>query len=446
VKVGIINIKEIEPGERFRKDYGNITELAESLKSEGIIQPLAVMWRGDDKPYLLLAGGRRFKAAEQAGIEMIPVRIYDKELTLAEQRIIELTENAVRKDLDWKERAQLSKEIDSLHKAEYGEKKSTNPDAAGWSQRDTAKFLGRAVGAVSQDIRLAEILAVMPELGECKDRGEALKRIDNVMRDMTMKDLARQIAEQKAVTPEEVAKAELINSFIIKDFFDGIREVPTGSVDLVELDPPYAVALHSLKKSADGLAMQMDGYNEVPEDQYPAFLDRVFKEAFRILKPTGWLIAWFGPEPWFEIVYNLIRRHNFECRRIPALWIKSAGQTMQPDIYLASTYEMFFYARKQAAVIEKRGRANTFLYPPVPPQRKNHPTERPIEMIQDILSTFTKPNSVIAVPFLGSGNTILAASNLDMRAFGYELTQAYKDRFAVRVDQGELGSYNSYVH
>jgi ParB-like chromosome segregation protein Spo0J len=37
-----IALTDIEVGERFRKDYGNITELAMSIKKEGLIQPIAV--------------------------------------------------------------------------------------------------------------------------------------------------------------------------------------------------------------------------------------------------------------------------------------------------------------------------------------------------------------------------------------------------------------------
>jgi DNA modification methylase len=50
----------------------------------------------------------------------------------------------------------------------------------------------------------------------------------------------------------------------------------------------------------------------------------------------------------------------------------------------------------------------------------------------------------VFVPFLGSGNTILSAANLGMQAFGCDLSQGYKDSFAVRVASGAPGSYQSY--
>jgi DNA modification methylase len=48
------------------------------------------------------------------------------------------------------------------------------------------------------------------------------------------------------------------------------------------------------------------------------------------------------------------------------------------------------------------------------------------------------------VPFLGSGNTLLATSNLGMSAFGYDLSEEYKNAYIVRVNEARPGSYKSY--
>ena len=107
MKLDIIKVKDIEFGNRVREDYGDIKELVLSFKKEGIIQPLAVKeinWSPDegDEPayrYLLLAGGRRYTAAKDADISEVPVRIYERDLSEAEIKGIELAENIYRKDL-----------------------------------------------------------------------------------------------------------------------------------------------------------------------------------------------------------------------------------------------------------------------------------------------------------------------------------------------------------
>ena len=56
-------------------------------------------------------------------------------------------------------------------------------------------------------------------------------------------------------------------------------------------------------------------------------------------------------------------------------------------------------------------------------------TQRPIELMIELLKTFCWEGDRILVPFLGSGTTLLAAEHLKMSAFGFELEQSYKDGF-----------------
>lgn len=441
MKVDIVPISSIEIGERFRVEMGNINELVQSIKKEGIIQPLAVCEQPDsEKPYLLLAGGRRMEACRRAGVTHVPVRIYDKDLTPAERRSIELAENLYRKNLEWQEQARLAKEIDKLQKSIYGEKISKSPDAEGWSLRDTAKLIGRSPGSISIDIKLADLLEKVPEVAACKTREEAVKKMSLVYKDFIRSMKADEIKNSIGNTPLDKLRSRLIESYIVGDFFSLIKSVPSESIDIVELDPPFGIDLDEDKKSE----VFDTSYKEVDKKSYVDFISSVIKEIYRVMKNSSWLIMWFGPDPWFNVVLEKLRENNFAVRGIPAVWVKPNGQTMRPDIYLASTIEMFFYARKGDAKIVKQGRSNSYIYPPVPPQYKVHPTEKPIEMLQDILSTFSEPGSTCLVPFLGSGNTILAASNIGISAFGYDLSQEFKDRYIIKVSTGKPGEYKSY--
>ena len=112
LEVAVIDIKQVTFGERFRVDYGDLDLLVESIKKEGIIQPLAVKRISSDQ-YTLLAGGRRYKACTLANITQIPVRIYPESISEMEMRAIELMENVARKDLDWVEALKLKQEINN---------------------------------------------------------------------------------------------------------------------------------------------------------------------------------------------------------------------------------------------------------------------------------------------------------------------------------------------
>ena len=86
-----------------RKDIGDITELTESIKTNGIMQNLTVM--EDEENFIVLIGHRRLAAAMEAGLDTAPCMVVDK-LPVSEQIGIMLLENLQRNDLTIPEQAQ----------------------------------------------------------------------------------------------------------------------------------------------------------------------------------------------------------------------------------------------------------------------------------------------------------------------------------------------------
>ena len=92
MEVTKINPNQIKVDEsRFRKDFGDISELAESIRNFGLLQPVVI-----DRDFNLIAGERRLRACLSLGLEEILVRFYD-ELDELTAREIELEENIRRK-------------------------------------------------------------------------------------------------------------------------------------------------------------------------------------------------------------------------------------------------------------------------------------------------------------------------------------------------------------
>ena len=83
----------------------------------------------------------------------------------------------------------------------------------------------------------------------------------------------------------------------------------------------------------------------------------------------------------------------------------------------------------------ERGRSNVFSFAGVAGQKKYHPTERPVGLIEEILSTLTAGLSIVFVPFLGSGATLRACYNLGLKAFGSDLNGEYKSKFMLAVEE-----------
>lgn len=430
-RVAMVPLNDIEVAERARVEMGDLDEFEAALKEQGLAQPLAVYLQQDnDKPYRLIAGGRRYAILAKNNVQEVPVRIYDKELSTLELKILELSENIHRKDFEWLERANLEREIHNLQlELHGGQKISTSTNATGWSLRDTAKFVDRNVASVHNSVQLADAAERFPELfTKCKNQSDATKILKKLGEAAIRDAIVKKMDLQMPKSSTDIVKKKLADNFIVRDFFEGVKAIPENTFHLVEIDPPYAIDLENVKKD-----YSHSDYNEVPVDTYQVFLANLFAECYRVMAQHSWLICWFAPEPWFEIVYRELNNAGFETNRMCGIWTKGIGQSMRPEIYLANSYEMFFYAWKGRPALAKPGRINHFDTPPVAANKKRHPTERPVELMKEIYQTFTWPNSRVLIPFLGSGNGIIAAHQSNMTALGFELSKAYRDSFLVEL-------------
>lgn len=102
----LINIEQIKIEDRIRKDFGNIQELADDIKQNGLINPPVVMQESDNT-YTLLAGERRIRALKLLGYKQVEVRTW-KSLNDEEKLNIEISENEARKDFSKSERMEYA--------------------------------------------------------------------------------------------------------------------------------------------------------------------------------------------------------------------------------------------------------------------------------------------------------------------------------------------------
>lgn len=446
-----IPIKSIKIGDRFRKDYGKESDwndFVNDINQNGLISAIAVRQIESDQ-YELLAGGRRLRACTELKYETINATIYTGEIDQADMIIIELNENLKRKSLTPREEAEGKLKLVELMQNKYGKKEGRSRlQKDGVSMRDVARMVGESEANFSRDVSLARAFAVMPELSNCKTKGEAyklaqkkLKTVDEYEAVQKIKERQKKAETENKQTPEDY----LANWYKTGDFFKGIRDVGSNTVNLFEIDPPFSINLKDVKRNPD--KENIKHYNEIDVDEYEQFMKNVFKEAYRVAALNSWLIVWYAPEPWAENIFKWATEAGWTGRRLPGIWSKGiAGQNNQPMKYLTNSTEYFYYFRKGEPALNKPGRSNEFNFNPVSPKNKIHPTERPIEMIEEIISTFVPKGSIICTPFLGSGNTLLAAHNLDCLAYGWEKATQYKDSFLTRVYGKKVNNkYVSYI-
>ena len=107
----LINISEIKANkDQPRKDFKKeeLEELASSIKSQGVLQPIVVR-KKEDQQYEIIAGERRWRAAQIAGLHEIPGLV--KEMTDNEAQEVALIENIQRENLNAVEEARAYKKL-----------------------------------------------------------------------------------------------------------------------------------------------------------------------------------------------------------------------------------------------------------------------------------------------------------------------------------------------
>jgi site-specific DNA-methyltransferase (adenine-specific) len=447
-KMIFLKLKEIDFGEsRIRRDYGDLTELKESIKTNGIISPLAVRQLPDGS-YRLLAGGRRYTASYELHVHAlvedhtykenpkyftVPCIVMDVTDELS-SLVIELSENVHRKSMTWQEEVITVCNIHRRFIKERGESRYAH-DSEGHSITDTAQLVGLDRTSVSKYLSIGRVGDDDNTVYDCATLSEAISHSKKRKTQAENKKIIDTIEDGTKTTDHKVLIDSLIKCYKVEDvraFMKRNTDTPIPEdkrFDLIEIDPPYAIDLHSNKKNSSTI-----DYNEISVEEFLPLIEEVLTFAYNNMKDTGWLILWSALDIWGFELGNILKKIGFEGTRNVGIWNKAYGQTNNPKYYLGSAYEMFYYVRKtNLASIQQQGVPNVFSYPPLLDAEKIHPTERPIALIEKLITVFCKPASRIWVPFLGSGKTIKASFNASCVAIGSDLTQVYKDAFHVSV-------------
>ena len=116
----LINIEQIKIENRIRKDFGNIQELADDIKQNGLINPPVVISESDGT-YTLLTGERRIKAMKLLGYKQVEVRTW-KSLDDEQKLNIEISENEARKDFSKSERMEYALKLAKIERLKAEER------------------------------------------------------------------------------------------------------------------------------------------------------------------------------------------------------------------------------------------------------------------------------------------------------------------------------------
>jgi len=190
--------------------------------------------------------------------------------------------------------------------------------------------------------------------------------------------------------------------------------LPKQCVDFVLTDPPYLVNY----KDRTG--------RSIANDKDDAWLKPAFAEIYRVMRSDSLCVSFYA---WNRI------------GQFMNAW-SDAGFCPVSHIVFTKNYASktrFFEYRHEAAYVLAKGRPAVpdHPLPDVLPwkysENKLHPTQKPVESIQEIIEALTKPGDIVMDPFAGSGTTCVAARHCGRRYFGIELDPAHHATATARL-------------
>ena len=141
-------------------DPDGLSELADSIRAHGILQPLSVRRKGGGR-YELIAGERRLRAAMICGLEQVPCLVL--EVSRESSCLLSLIENLQRRDLDFWEEAKALERLTTVY---------------GLSQEEAAAKVGKSQSAVANKLRLLrlpqDVLSLLRKNGFTERHARAL--------------------------------------------------------------------------------------------------------------------------------------------------------------------------------------------------------------------------------------------------------------------------------
>lgn len=394
--------------DRQRKELTGIPELAESIRSIGLIHPIVVTPDGT-----LVAGERRLRAHQEMGLTHILVQ-FTTDLPREELEAIELEENVKRKALNWKEEVFA---VARLHQL----KMQTDPE---WTNLATSKLLSISNTTMTHYLLVHSFMqAEEPLVLNADNYSTALNICSRkLQRAEVAEDDAMDAAFSKAfespvsVNPisvkKNVSEPELQVEakqkpipYILADFREWATQ-PWGGpkFNFIHCDFPYGINYDKHNGGATGL---LGKYADTPE---------LYLECLRGLKAimsdrvaeSAHLMFWLSAR--HEIVHQsrlALEEMGWKLNPVPLIWHRSDNSGILPDPQRGprQIYEVcLFGSRGDRKIVQAV--SNLFAHPKT---KEVHASEKPRPMLQHFFRMFVDESTVMLDPTMGSGNSILAA-------------------------------------
>lgn len=354
-----------------------VAEVAKSIRRFGWGAPIVANRRDGE----IIAGHTRFAAAERLKLDQVPVRWLD--LDPADAHALALADNKVGEVATWDD-AILANVLRELREADESLLGDT-----GFSDEEIANLLGEVTPTVLE-----------PE-GEPPEVDEA-GPVHSVP------------GEVYQLGPHRLMCGDSTN-------VDSVGALMAGAVaDLVWTDPPYGVAY--VGKTKDALTIKNDDLND---DELTDFLRASLGAAFANCRDgAAWYVA-APPGPPFLCFGTVLK--DLDVWRHTLAWVKSTFVLGLSDYHYQ--YESIFYGWKPGAAhvwASDRKQSNTLNFDK-PSRNGEHPTMKPVDLVEYCISNNTYAGDLVLDLFGGSGTTLISCAQTKRVARLMELDPRYCD-------------------
>lgn len=219
-----------------------------------------------------------------------------------------------------------------------------------------------------------------------------------------------------------------------QDCLEGMKLLPDESVDLVVTDPPYGIKYQSnMRTKSEKFDVMINDDNDI---RFISYL-----ESFRVLKEDACCIVFAS---WKNFAEDYKQLEKLFTIRNTIIWYKRGGGMGDLKHSLLTDYEIAIVCHKGKCPIRGKRDGSVWEVTKVNPNKMQHPTQKPTELIERLIEKFSDESNIVLDPFLGSGTTAVAAVKTNRHYIGFELDEQYFDIACKRLDEAE-GKVMEYV-
>lgn len=226
--------------------------------------------------------------------------------------------------------------------------------------------------------------------------------------------------------------------------FDFLPSIDSKSIDLILIDPPYEISRETNFQNTKITGTDTDRFRISMDfgdwDKNFTNLEEVFKQGYRILKDGGTMICFY--DLWkIETIKRYYDNNKFKQIRFIE-WLKTNPVPINSKInYLSNAREIAVLGIKKAKPTFNSSYDNgIYQYPICHDKGRFHPTQKPLELIKELILKHSNEGDIILDCFSGSGTTGVAAIQTNRDFIGCEINPEYYEKSKERIENtiGEL--------